>query len=164
MLTDPDGKKYTTFITTVDETGFFPNAFHHSIMIDKPTYGKWVLESRNDQRETYLLNVMYSNGVNPHVDQFFKSEKADFESEGMNMTGTPKLDKHIHLTHFPVTDKGSKKSIENPSSLSPGCLAQYGEGIHNITIDIKGTTRGGNEFERTIVKTIFVDQDGSIHE
>lgn len=161
MLTDPDGKKYTTFITSVDETGFFPNAVHHSIMIDKPSCGKWILESHNDKRETYLLNVMYSNGVTPLEDEFFKSE---FESEEITMNGIPKLDKHIHLTHYPVTNKDSKKSIAKPVSLSPGCLAQYGEGIHNITIDIKGTTQGGNEFERTIVKTIFVDHDGNIHE
>jgi pimeloyl-ACP methyl ester carboxylesterase len=164
MLTDPDGKKYISFITTGDETGFFPNAFHHSIMIDKPSCGEWILESRNDNWETYLLNVMYSNGVNPQVDQIFKSEKADLESKGMNMTNTPKLDKHIHLTHIPVTNKDSKKSIENPASLRPGYLAQYGEGIHNITIDIKGKTGRGNEFERTIVKTFFIDQDGNLHE
>ncbi|MEL3972500.1 hypothetical protein AAEO50_09425 [Rossellomorea oryzaecorticis] len=164
LLKGPGGRTYTSFVTTGDETGFFPNAFHHSLMVDKPSYGKWVLESRNDQPDTYLLNVMFSNGVNPQVDDIFSGSEIDVENEGMNMASTPNLIHHTHLTHFPVTKQDSEKSIEDLASLSPDYLAQYGEGLHNITIDIKGTTQRGNEYERTIVKTIFVDKDGNIHE
>ncbi|MGR3765660.1 esterase/lipase family protein [Rossellomorea sp. NS-SX7] len=163
VLTDPEGRTYTNFVTTGDETGFFPNAFHHSIMIDQPAYGKWELESRNDSEETYLLNVMYTNGVNPQINEVVNGVEVDFEGQGMNMYHTSTINKQVHLIHFPVSKKEGKKSIENPSDISPGCLAQYGEGIHNITIDIKGTTLIGNEYERTIVKTIFVDRDGNIH-
>jgi pimeloyl-ACP methyl ester carboxylesterase len=162
-LTDPGGKTYTGFVTTGDATGFFPNAFHHSISISDPDCGKWVLESRNDKRETYLLNVLFANGELQQVEEIFSGD-VDSKSIGMKMNNVPSINKHVHVTHIPLKDKGNKKSFENPSSLDPGYLAQFGEGILNLTIEIKGTTGNGNEFERTVVKTLFVDQAGILFE
>jgi pimeloyl-ACP methyl ester carboxylesterase len=163
VLTDPGGKIYTDFAAAGDETGFFPNAFHHSTLIRTPDSGKWVLESRNDKRETYLLNVLFTNGVLPQVEEIFSGYE-DSKSKGVKMNNVTSINRHVHITHFPVRNSGNKKSIQNPSSLDPVSLSQYDEGILNFTIDIKGITGRGNEFERTVIKTIFVGQDGTLYE
>lgn len=38
------------------------------------------------------------------------------------------------------------------------------EGVYNITADIKGQTKDGKPFERTIVKSIYVDAKGKVFE
>jgi pimeloyl-ACP methyl ester carboxylesterase len=163
VLTGPGGEIYTDFVTTGDATGFFPDAFHHSVLISDPPSGRWVLESRNDQRETYLLNVMFTNGVLPQIDEIFAGD-AYIGNKGVEVHNASVIKKHVHLTHIPVENKGNMKSIENPPGLEPGTLTQYEEGTFNITIDINGTTGRGNEFERTVVKTIFVDRAGTLYE
>ena len=35
------------------------------------------------------------------------------------------------------------------------------EGVYTITLDVKGTTKDGNPFERTIVKSVYVDKNGN---
>ncbi len=35
------------------------------------------------------------------------------------------------------------------------------EGVYTITLDVKGTTKDGNPFERTIVKSVYVDKSGN---
>lgn len=158
VLTDPDGRRHVRFVTAGDETGFFPNALHHSIIIPSPVKGRWVMEARNDSRESYLLNVIFSGGVNVGMDEIISVKVAESDSKEVKMTGIVDIDKQIHLSHFPSGKK------DQPADLNPETLAGYGEGIHNITIDLEGTTAQGERFQRTVIRTVTVDELGNVHE
>jgi pimeloyl-ACP methyl ester carboxylesterase len=163
VLTAPNGRKYTRFITTGDATGFFPNAFHHSVSIDSPSAGRWVLEARNDQQETYLLNVIFSGGVNVQLDKMMSDKKVDLKNNSLTLQSVSQVEKNVQVTHFP-SGQQDKKSTVKQANHSPENLSAYGEGLHNMTIDLAGITVEGAKFERTLIKTIYVDQNGMIHE
>ncbi|XXM70429.1 esterase/lipase family protein [Lysinibacillus sphaericus] len=158
VLTDPYGRRHVRFVTAGDETGFFPDALHHSIIIPSPAKGSWVMEAKNASRESYLLNVMFSGGMNVGMEEFISAKEAESDSKKMKMTGIGDVEKQIHLAHYPSGKK------DHPADLKPETLAGYGEGILNITIDIKGTTAQGEQFERTIISTVAVDEHGDVHE
>ncbi|MCA1055488.1 hypothetical protein LCM10_10880 [Rossellomorea aquimaris] len=159
-LTDPGGNKHMGFSIGMDETGFFPGAFHHSLKIVHPSAGRWLLEARNDRTDMYLLNLLFKDGVNPRLEDLFKGKD---DSIG-KMDDTKKVHTNVHVMHIPEKEPKRTQAIKNPDSLNQEDLAAYEEGIHNITIDINGVTAQGHKYERTVIKTIFVKSDGTILE
>ncbi|MGM0753707.1 MAG: esterase/lipase family protein [Bacillota bacterium] len=160
-LISPNGQVYKQFMITEDATGFFPGAYHHSIIISKPLLGRWEMRAHNSHSEKYMLTILFQKGVSKKGDQF--------ASDGEPLMGSwiihdKPVKKTYTIQHIP-TKSGNKKTTtlittENLSSLP---LAEFEEGVHNITIDIEGETQVGNQFQRTIIQTVYVDGNGNIY-
>ncbi len=153
----PGNKTYSSFIRTKDETGFFPNAYHHSIVILKPRIGKWKLKTEHKTGEKYLMNVIFKKGNSQEIGAL------GFENPEDNLTNQA-VKKNTTILYQPLSgEKEKAASLETSKDLSSLSLSKYDEGIHNITIDVSGTTKKGYPFERTIIKTIYVDGSGKIY-
>ncbi|WP_064092923.1 esterase/lipase family protein [Rossellomorea aquimaris] len=149
-LKSPHHTIYKSFITTKDATGFFPNAYHHSILISDPPEGEWSLHFENSGNENYLLTILFKQDISNELVSLWKGEvvSAAFSSK---KTYSKKI---TIISSLPSGEQKIIEAAEIPSQLN--------EGIHNITIDISGTTKDGNKFERTQVKSIYVDGNGDM--
>ncbi|MGF3105293.1 esterase/lipase family protein [Rossellomorea sp. DUT-2] len=160
-LTSPDGQVYKQFMMTEDATGFFPGAYHHSMIISKPLLGQWEMRAHNSQSEKYMLTILFQKGVSKEWNQL--AEDGESLMGSWNVHDKP-VKKTYTIYHIP-TKSGNKNqttliTTENLSSLP---LAEFEEGVHNITIDIEGETQEGNEFQRTIIQTVYVDGKGNVY-
>ncbi|MGD6959573.1 esterase/lipase family protein [Rossellomorea aquimaris] len=160
-LISPNGQVYKQFMLTEDATGFLPGAYHHSIIISKPLLGEWEMRAYNSQSETYLLTILFKKGIS-------KGEKQlawDGEHLMVSWNLYDKPVKKTYTIHHIPTKSGTKNqtTLITTEDLSSLPLAEFEEGIHNITIDIEGETQEGNKFQRTIIQTVYVDGKGKIY-
>jgi pimeloyl-ACP methyl ester carboxylesterase len=159
-LISPNGQVYKQFMITEDATGFFPGAYHHYILISKPLIGEWEMRAHNSQSEKYMLSVLFHTGNSEGGSQL-AGDGEPLMASG-NVQGKP-IKKTYSIHHIP-TKSGNKKqtSFITTEDLSSFPLAEFEEGVHNITIDIEGETQEGNKFQRTIIQTVYVDGKGNI--
>ena len=160
-LISPNGQVYKQFMIREDATGFFPGAYHHSMIISTPLLGQWEMRAHNSQSEKYMLTILFQKGVSVELNQL----AGDGESLMGSWNALDKPVKKTYTIHHIPTKSGNKNqttliTTENLSSLP---LAEFEEGIHNITIDIEGETQEGNKFQRTIIQTVYVDGKGNIY-
>jgi pimeloyl-ACP methyl ester carboxylesterase len=160
-LISPDGQVYKQFMVTEDATGFFPGAYHHSIIISKPLLGEWEMKAYNSQSEKYMLSILFHTGNSKAWNQF----AGDGESLMGPWNAHDKPVKKTYTIHHIPTKSGNKNqtTLITTEDLSSLPLAEFEEGVHNITIDIEGETHEGNEFQRTIIQTVYVDGKGNIY-
>ncbi|WP_299743565.1 triacylglycerol lipase [uncultured Rossellomorea sp.] len=160
-LVSPNGQVYKQFMITEDATGFFPGAYHHSIIISKPLLGQWEMRAHNSQSEKYMLTILFQKGVSKGGNQL--------TGDGESLMGSWNiLDKPVKKTytihHIPMKSGNKKQTtLITTEDLSSLPLAEFEEGVHNITIDIEGETQEGNKFQRTIIQTVYVDGKGNIN-
>ncbi|PFA70360.1 hypothetical protein CN378_00790 [Bacillus sp. AFS015802] len=148
-LVSPDGQLYKQWGMAEDATGYFPGAYHHSILLSDPLSGRWEVRAKSGQREHYMVSIL-----------FHKKRKEVVSALG----GGDTVLKRTYTIHYIPMQSGKKSSVlittEDLTSLP---LADFDEGIHNITLDIEGKTSLGNEYQRTKIQTVYVDGKGNIY-
>jgi pimeloyl-ACP methyl ester carboxylesterase len=152
-LVAPDGQVYKQWNMTEDATGFFPGAYHHTILLTHPISGRWEVKAISSQREHYMLSVLFhKKGMS---DGGYVESTLDGSDPSMKKTNT--------IYHIPVKIGKKPSTLITTEDLSSLPLADFEEGIHNITTDLEGKTVQGNDFQRTVVQTLYVDGKGNIY-
>lgn len=151
-----------------DDTMFFNGAYHHTIEITDPAAGKWSAETVTDQASAYALMVTFTSGFNDQLalepsdnkrswalktNPGFRNKAqlpADIQmfSEIGFTAGDGKENRGIGQQRR--TFKQSGKAVTIPSE----------EGTYNMTVEVEGTTPAGDKFQRTVIETVFVDEEG----
>ncbi|MBP3039285.1 hypothetical protein J9303_07215 [Bacillaceae bacterium Marseille-Q3522] len=155
-LTDPSGKEYTAFTVENDENAIFQGAYHHSISISQPAAGEWKLEANSEQQEHYLLNVTFDSPLQNSLSIDLDGSKVKLFSKDSKLQ--VKSDMTIEYYKNGKLKQGNIK-VKN-SGLSTYQLPKLGEGVYNITINLEGKQNNNNKFQRTIIKSVYVDQNG----
>ena len=152
-LLGPDGQVYTKWRLNVDATGYFPGAYHHSVHISRPVDGKWEVRARARKTEHYMVTILFQH-----------------QGGSVGESVVSALNEHDHsmkktytLHHIPIRSGKKHSTFITSGDLSSLALADFEEGVHNITLDIEGKTKLGNQFQRTMIRTVYVDGKGNIY-
>ncbi|MCA1053694.1 hypothetical protein LCM10_01750 [Rossellomorea aquimaris] len=154
-LKNPDGMKSTITESVADESGFFNGAYHHSVTIPSPKAGDWEVQSKASGGEHYLLNVTYESETNNSLDVSVTGDDISVKKKKGQITF--KTDTTIDYYKDGKLKKGKIKLKGSTFT-----LPELGEGVYNVTIDVEGKN-AGEKFNRTILKTIYVDDKGKIY-
>ncbi|UXH45215.1 hypothetical protein N5C46_03885 [Rossellomorea vietnamensis] len=153
-LKDPSGKMTSSFHVKKDDSEYFKGAYHHTITIQKPASGEWTLESHPSSPEKYLMVVSFDSLLNDSVEVNIVQDEIILN----------KKDKKVDLIHDMTLEyyKNGKLKEHNVKSKNGSLkLPKLGEGVYNITVDLDGK-KNKNKFNRTIIKTIYVDSTGKV--
>lgn len=150
-LIGPDGNVYKNWSVALDATGYFPGAYHHSIFLTNPVAGNWEVKAASLQKEHYMLSIL-----------FHKKREGAPLLNALN-EDAPSVKKTYTIHHLPMKSGKHHSKIITSEDLSSLPLADFEEGIHNITTDLEGKTAQGNDFQRTMIQTAYVDGKGNIY-
>ncbi|MEN2768555.1 esterase/lipase family protein [Ornithinibacillus xuwenensis] len=149
--------------STKIEEGIFIGAISNVIHLTNPEAGEWKLELTTKADDAYLLVTTYQ-----------APGKINF-SEKSTSPNTEQLTYHLHANTAEVQEKTLKATYQitqssNPENsktitisgtenLSKTLPLMEKNQVYNITIDIEGLTQNGKPFKRTIVDSVFVDDN-----
>ncbi|MBX0358217.1 triacylglycerol lipase [Halobacillus sp. Nhm2S1] len=156
-LTSPSKKTYADFDVTADNTEFFNGVYHHTLTIEKPETGAWTLETTAGQKERYLLSASFESPV----DAMLSSE---VEGNEMKVKRNKKLNINTEMTieYYDKNGKWKEKKMKAKKNGNDFKIPSLGEGVYNMTIDVKGTYEG-TPLERTIIHSVYVDDKGKLY-
>ncbi|MFC0270977.1 esterase/lipase family protein [Metabacillus herbersteinensis] len=160
----PNNQTLQSFQTTVD-TGIFAGAYHHQLHIKDPKIGTWKIEAKNSVKEAYLLNISYESQANDaiNIEKISKTNKALKFNSNNKKINKDSLEATINVDYLPKNKKAGKKLKLKKEKNAPSVPVNIQEeGSYTITIDVKGKTVQGHKFERTIIKSVYVDSNGEV--
>lgn len=143
-LKSPDGVEYKSVRISRDKGGFFEGAWVHHFKVEHPNPGKWTLSG---SPADYFYTVSIDSLLGEKIQS--KSLKASYKTKWIHY----RIDSDKKLKEI---RKGSKVG-----KVEPGDFKE--PGIYNLTTEAFGIGSDGEPFERTIVESIYVDQNGKIH-
>jgi triacylglycerol esterase/lipase EstA (alpha/beta hydrolase family) len=153
QLISPSGTVFNTFVESTDQ-GFFKGGHHHSFQIQNPETGKWTIVAKKN-KAAYLMTAGFHSELNTEI--VLGDKTLELKNKGNKVK-----DFHVNVN---INKDGKQK--QHPSILMTNQgkvpFTYKEEGVYTLTLDVNGTTKAGNKFERTIVKSIYVDQNGDIH-
>ncbi|MBB6452689.1 triacylglycerol lipase [Salirhabdus euzebyi] len=159
VLTDPNGQTFANY-ELQNDTEFFNGAYHHTLTIANPSAGKWKLTTNSNNKASYLLQVSFTSKLN---DMFTVS------LDGKKNVKTTVKDKQLKVKTDMTLEyyKNGKLKMHkiNVKKNSSGTykIPHFDDGMYNITINLKGKY-GKEDFQRTIIKSIYIDEDGIVYE
>ncbi|WAA12588.1 esterase/lipase family protein [Fervidibacillus halotolerans] len=158
MLMDPKGKRITDFSKTMDDSPIFQGAYVYQRTIDHPIPGKWKIIAMQKE-EHYLMNVIYDSPLNEDliVEAFGGKELKITVSPKSGDINNGEMTATISLEFMNVKNKHVERAlIKKDSKTSAVRVTPFGDGIYNVTIDVKGKTVKGFPFNRTIITSVYV--------
>ncbi|MGM7722807.1 PGAP1-like alpha/beta domain-containing protein [Metabacillus sp. Hm71] len=157
-LKDPTNKPYTSFTIEKDATGYFSNAYHHSLTIQNPQSGQWSLNAESDKLARYLLNITFDSPLleNLKIDLTDKNIKFNTKDSRVQI----KTDLMVEYYKNGKLKMGNILIKEGHDGSFK--LPKIGEGVYNITIDMTGKL-DKQRFQRTMIKTVYIDAAGKVY-
>ncbi|MGM0843867.1 MAG: esterase/lipase family protein [Bacillota bacterium] len=146
----PSGTVYNNFTQSVDQ-GIFKGGHHHSFQIQNPEAGQWSVKV-NRNKAAYLMTVGFHSDLNEEI--VLDNTTLELKNKGGKVK-----DFHVNVN---IHKDGKKKKASLLMLKQKGKVpfSFKEEGVYTITLDVKGKTKAGNNFERTIVKSVYVDKNG----
>lgn len=171
-----NNERKTYEVVGVQDTEYFNGAWHHFIEIENPKKGEWTIRTHTDEKSAYALLVKFDSKLNKQLKFVEDGNKknwryiADFGVES-NQGNTPfklfyeidfvpgKGNANKQLGHKMRDFRQNQKHNEN----NRVTIHDRGEGAYNITVDIEGITPNGDKFQRTVIKSIYIDDQGNAY-
>ncbi|CAH1190087.1 hypothetical protein PAECIP111893_00166 [Paenibacillus plantiphilus] len=171
-LIGPDGSIQKTQVSPIADEGVFSGAWHHTATIAKPKAGEWKAAAASAQSSGYLLTVTYNtkgkNKVKLHKEQ--GNKKLKVKTDGLKADKTKVsysidfISKDAGKTHGKQGTKRIKQQEQQLSAADELTIStSEGSGVYNVTAEIEGETTEGYKYTRTIVKSVFVDEQGNTY-
>ncbi|MFJ5673125.1 esterase/lipase family protein [Bacillus safensis] len=151
----PNGDVLTKLKTS--EASFpYEGAYSHHVQINSPVPGKWAVRSNSRKKAPYLLLVSFDSPLNQEI-------KMAAEKSGDASTHSSRLIKRLSKTVETIYFKDAQKDYQFKTSSSSD-LQLKKEGAYSVTVNYTGLTASGtSQFNRTVIRTLYVDQHGTIH-
>ncbi|UYO35061.1 alpha/beta hydrolase [Bacillus zhangzhouensis] len=152
----PNGKVFTNLKTS--EASFpYEGAYSHHVKINKPVPGKWAIRSNSGKKAPYLLLVSFDSPLNEEI----KSEAAKSGDDASTQSSglIKRLSKKVETLYFKDAEK------DPPLKTTASSAVQLKkEGAYSVTVQYTGLTASGKSaFNRTVIRTLYVDQHGNIY-
>ncbi|TGB02924.1 lipase family alpha/beta hydrolase [Halobacillus salinus] len=155
-LISPDKTVKSTFTTNTDESGYFKGAYHHTATVEKPEAGTWTIEADSDEQEHYLLNTTFQSGLNDALHLALENDAFKLKTQQLQAKTTMTIEYYKNGKLKQAKVKVNKKNGSYK-------LPDLGDGVYNMTIDIKGKYKK-EEFERTFIESVYVDPQGNLYQ
>lgn len=168
QLISPKGKVYTnkdSAVSTGEGESFFKGATIRTFKFDKMEAGEWQVKMMAKQpKDAYLIVTDYKKDA-PFVLQMpakVKVNKAEYKLK--KSPAAPEMKGDLSVT-VRVINKDGKLVFESNESQNinantfTGALKNIEQpGVYNVTIDMKGMNKEGQPYNRTIVKSVYVEK------
>lgn len=168
QLISPKGKIYTnkdSAVSTGEGESFFKGATIRTFKFDKMEAGEWQVKMMAKQpNDAYLIVTDYKKDA-PFVLQMpakVKVNKAEYKLKKSPVA--PEMKGDLSVTVRVINKDGKLVSESNESqnintNTFTGALKNIEQpGVYNVTIDIKGMNKEGQPYNRTIVKSVYVEK------
>ncbi|MEX0133609.1 lipase family alpha/beta hydrolase [Bacillus nitratireducens] len=168
QLISPKGKAYTnkdSAVSTGEGESFFKGATIRTFKFDKMEAGEWQVKMMAKQpNDAYLIVTDYKKDA-PFVLQMpakVKVNKAEYKLKKSPVA--PEMKGDLSVTVRVINKDGKLVSESNESqnintNTFTGALKNIAQpGVYNVTIDIKGMNKEGQPYNRTIVKSVYVEK------
>ncbi|MFZ3588845.1 esterase/lipase family protein [Bacillus sp. DJP31] len=155
-LKDPTNISQASFTPEKDTTEYLNGAYHHTVTITNPASGEWIVEAKSKKNEHYLLHVTFDSPLNETIRTNLVNDDITFEVNDKNLKMTTEMT--IEYYKNGMLKQGKVKVSKNGESYK---LPKLGEGVYNMTIEVDGK-QNQSKFERTIIKTVYIDAAGNI--
>lgn len=161
-LINADGDNIFPEIETLqNEEGIFTGAYSQIISIDQPHAGNWELNMTSTVDNAYLLIADYDtafDALKKGTAELINHKEFTYD---LRIDSTEVQPQSIHATYHmtQASDPSNEQifHIKEQSNLSKRFSVTESGEVYNITIDIEGVTKAGEDFKRTIVDSIYVD-------
>ncbi|RWZ58635.1 hypothetical protein EQV77_06620 [Halobacillus fulvus] len=157
-LISPDKKVRTDFEVHADETEFFNGAYHHTVTVDHPQAGKWMIEASSANTEHYLLHSSFDSTLNDLIGVALENGNVEVTSKNKDF----KLKTDMTIDFYKNGKLKQKKVVGVKADGESYNLPNLGEGVYNMTLDVSGQYKK-EKFNRTIVQTVYVDDQGKLY-
>jgi pimeloyl-ACP methyl ester carboxylesterase len=168
-------KKLYDVVGTQD-TEYFNGAWIHTIEIANPKQGEWKIRTHTNEKSAYAMLVKFDSKLNKQLKFVEDGNKknwrfvTDFEP-GTNHRNTP-FKMFYEIDFVPAKGKSNKqlgqkirdlKQSQKQNENNDVAFSVRGEGSYNATINIEGVTPSGDKFQRTVIKSIYIDDQGNAY-
>lgn len=149
-LTDPHGKAVTGF--SLSKTAdVFKGGFVHSATVKHPVAGKWKISSSVKQKEAYLFVTTFDSRLDQQI-----AKTLDAKTSSLANVKTA-----VRSIRYENGKQVEKKELKSATAKT---LQQYlsfkQAGMYSVTLDISGKTADDKAFNRTIIKSVYVNDKG----
>ncbi|ASI72578.1 esterase/lipase family protein [Bacillus cereus] len=168
QMVSPKGEIYAnkdSAITTGEGESFFNGATIRTFKFDKLEVGEWKIKMMAKQsKDAYLVVSDYNNSA-PFVLQMptkVKVNKPEYKLKKSPVA--PEMKGDLSITVRVVNKEGKLVSEFNElqnvnTNTFTGALKDIKQpGVYNVTMDIKGMNKEGKPYNRTIVKSVYVEK------
>lgn len=157
-LISPSGKQTKPFQLTSDETEIFEGAYHYTTTLTLPENGEWKIQSKGANKEAYLVNAQYSSELNEQLTVDLSNKKVKVNTKGSKL----KYKTNVYANYYQDGKVKQRKVQLKENQDGTFAIPSLGSGVYNLTIDIEGKYNGDN-FKRSLVKSIYVDEVGKTY-
>ncbi|MDQ0176493.1 esterase/lipase family protein [Bacillus chungangensis] len=163
-LNSPSQKEYTDFIVNEISEGIFKGAYEYTIEIDQPDAGNWEITAVQTM-ESYLLNTVYESDINKELSvQLNKGNDLSLSIQsGDHKIDDNQLEAKVHVEYINNNVKEDGIILSKQDNEQSVTFPNHGEGVYNFTIDLNGLTKNGHPFQRSIIKSVYMDSKGNIY-
>lgn len=171
QLTGPDGTVHSVRISSADDEDVFSGAWHHTATISKPKAGEWKVSAASSQPSAYLFTVVYETKGQAKMKLQYErnGKKLKVKGDGLKADRT-RLTYNIDYVKdeaMKFAGKQKPKRLEQKKQSTAAeeiaIPASEGAGTYSVTAEIEGETTEGFKYRRTLVKSVYVDDQGNIY-
>ncbi|WP_160141779.1 esterase/lipase family protein [Salicibibacter halophilus] len=161
---NPQGEEHESSVTSYQDNEFFKGGVHHNVHIDDPEPGEWRVQATSEHEGAYLATWHYVSPLSADVQLDVSASSMILQDES-SILDEDDTDVSYHVDFIP--EEGDSQQIadqfsfqrDSQEALTLPEVSQ--EGVYNITADIEGKDVDGAPFSRTIITTVFEDEDGN---
>lgn len=149
-LTDPRGKPFKDF-SIAKTADVFEGGVVHSAAIKNPAAGTWKIASSVKQKEAFLFIVTFDSPLNQQIKNAVTRESSNLAN----------VKASVRSIRYENGKQAEKKSLK-PASINAlqNSLSFKKAGMYSVTIDLSGKTADNSPFNRTIIRSIYVNDKG----
>lgn len=149
-------------------------AWHHTATISRPAAGEWTASAASSGSSAYLLTISYdTNGKRAaKLNKAQDNKKLKLDVDGLRDEKTT-----VRYTVDFVNGKDDKsdnyqrkqnqsKRVKQQESLLADEIdipASEGSGVYTVTAEIEGETDEDFKYRPTIVKSVYIDENGNTY-
>ncbi|WIM37930.1 alpha/beta hydrolase [Paenibacillus sp. PK4536] len=164
----PSGKKQNINVQSNPDDEFFPGAYHQIATLQQPEAGEWKVQATSASKGAYLMTAVYTPGaeqVELKTNLSNNQLRMNVNTEGLDEQRTH-LNYTVNYYHpdgtklAPPTERANRSMTTQESVTTPVANTPS---IYVVTTDIDGYTEAGYPYRRTLVKSVYVDEQGNTY-
>lgn len=169
-LIAPNGVKRTIDVKVEQDQELFKNGWHHTAVVAKPEQGEWTLQAQSKKPGAHLLTVQYDSALSDSL-KLTTQDKQKFrvETDGSGLSSN-KLNVRYNVSFIPEQGNPGKKQIQSlKKQAATGAnneldlTAAQEPGVYQTSVEVQGVTAQGVPFERSLLRSVYVDKQGGRH-
>ena len=170
-LISPTSGQTSVKVKSYQDEQVFKNAWHHIAVVNNPKQGEWTLKTHSVKSGGYLMTVRYDSALDKSIQLKLNDDKTKIQV-GRDKASLPgdKLKVQYQVDFTPEGSNADKKqttklknlaTIDMDSDVNLSDLSS--PGVYQASFVVKGQTAMGVPFERTLIRSIYIDEKGTRH-